>query len=99
LVTTRQQFHSNRVGEAVSLYEPAVVERLDRLGQQLQTAGLDPVAAADGAIKLIDASVRRDSFVMAYNDAFLILGLALLACVAFVWMGKKVLGGGAGDAH
>jgi DHA2 family multidrug resistance protein len=99
LVTTRQQFHSNRVGEAVSLYEPAVVERLDRLGQQLQTAGLDPAAAADGAIKLIDASVRRDSFVMAYNDAFLILGLALLACVAFVWVGKKVLGGGAGDAH
>jgi DHA2 family multidrug resistance protein len=100
LVTNREHFHSNRLGEAVSLYEPAVVERLDRLTQQMQTQGLDPAAAADAALKLLDASVRRESFVMGYNDAFLVLGIALLACVAFVWMGRRVVGGGgAAEAH
>ena len=51
------------------------------------------------ALKALDNVVRRDSFVMAYNDAFLILGIALLSCVVIVWMSKKVLGGaGAAEA-
>lgn len=96
LVTNREMFHSNRLGEAVSLYEPGIVERLDRLAQNLMSQGLDASAAQEGALRLLDLSVRKESFVMAYNDAFLVLGFALLACIAFVWMGKKVLGGGAG---
>ena len=67
----------------------------ERLAQQLSSQGLDASAAQEGALRLLDASVRRDSFVMAYNDAFLILGIALVSCVAIVWMSKKVLGGAA----
>ena len=47
------------------------------------------------ALKALDNMVRRDSFVMAYNDAFLILGLVLFACVGIVWLSKKVMGGAA----
>lgn len=99
LVTNREMFHSNRLGEAVSLYEPGIVERLDRLAQNLMSQGLDASAAQQGALRLLDLSVRKESFVMAYNDAFLVLGFALLACIGFVWLGKKVVGGGSAEVH
>jgi MFS transporter, DHA2 family, multidrug resistance protein len=99
LLTNRQHLHSARIGEAVSLYEPATQARLDALLQTFTTRGFDPVTAQAMAHKAVDNLVRRDSFVMAYNDAFLILGGALLACVVVVWMSRKVLGGSAGAAE
>jgi MFS transporter, DHA2 family, multidrug resistance protein len=95
LLTTREHFHSARIGEAVTLYDTATQARLDTLAQNFMNRGLDAAAAQDAALKTIDNVVRRESFVMAYNDAFLILGLALLACVAVVWMSKRVVGGAA----
>ncbi len=93
LVTNREHFHSARVGEVVSLYEPATVARLDGVAQSLAGRGVELSAAQDMAIKTLDNIVRRDSYVMAYNDAFMVLGVALLSCVAIVWLSKKVLGG------
>ena len=95
LLTNREHLHSNRVGEAVSLYDPATQARLDALTQNFASKGFDLAAAQDMAIKALDNVVRRDSFVMAYNDAFLVLGIALFSCVAIVWLSKKVMGGAA----
>lgn len=93
LLTNREHLHSNRIGEAVSLYDPATQARLDALTQNFAAKGADLATAQDMALKALDNVVRRDSYVMAYNDAFLVLGIALLACVAIVWLSKKVLGG------
>jgi DHA2 family multidrug resistance protein len=93
LVTTREQWHSARIGESVSLYDPATQARLDALTTSFATKGADLATAQDMALKALDNVVRRESYVMAYNDAFLVLGLALLACVGVVWFSKKVLGG------
>jgi MFS transporter, DHA2 family, multidrug resistance protein len=99
LLTNREHLHSARVGEAVSLYDPATQARLDTLTQNFAAKGFDAATAQDMALKALDNVVRRDSFVMAYNDAFLILGIALISCVFIVWMSKKVLGGaGAAEA-
>jgi DHA2 family multidrug resistance protein len=49
----------------------------------------------DGRSCSLDNVVRKQSFVMAYNDAFLLLGISLLACLLFVWMGQRVIAGGA----
>jgi DHA2 family multidrug resistance protein len=99
LLTNREHLHSNRIGEAVSLYDPATQARLDALAQNFAAKGADLAAAQDMALRALDNTVRRESFVMAYNDAFLILGIALFACVAIVWLSKKVLGGaGAAEA-
>ncbi|RZI93530.1 MAG: hypothetical protein EOP39_31340 [Rubrivivax sp.] len=99
LLTNREHLHSARIGESVSLYEPATQARLDALTQTFASKGFDPATAQDMAMKALDNVVRRDSFVMAYNDAFLILGIALISCVVIVWMSKKVLGGaGAAEA-
>lgn len=96
LLTNREHLHSARIGENLSLYDPATQARLDALTQNFAAKGADLAAAQDMALKALDQIVRRESYVMAYNDAFLILGFALLACVAAVWFSKKVLGGTAG---
>jgi DHA2 family multidrug resistance protein len=96
LVTNREQFHSARIGESVSLFDTATQTRLDTLAQNFANKGVDLAAAQDMAIRTLDNVVRRDSYVMAYNDAFMVLGVSLLACVVCVWMSKKVLGGTAG---
>ncbi len=99
MLTNREHFHSARVGESVSLYDLATQTRLDTLAANFSGKGFDPVTAQDMALRAVDNIVRRESFVMAYNDAFMVLGLALISCVAIVWLGKKVLGGaGAAEA-
>ncbi len=95
LLTNREHLHSARIGEAVTLYDPATQARLDALAQNFAAKGADLASAQDMALKALDGVVRRESFIMAYNDAFLILGIALFACVAIVWLSKKVLGGAA----
>lgn len=95
LLTNREHLHSARIGEAVTLYDPATQARLEALAQNFAAKGTDLATAQDMALKALDGVVRRESFIMAYNDAFLILGIALISCVAIVWLSKKVLGGAA----
>ena len=100
-LTQREHFHSARLGEAVNGFSAATQLRLDQLTQNFIGKGFDPVTAADKALKAVDGIVRRESFVMAYNDAFLIVGAILLSCILILWLSDKVKspsGGGAG-AH
>ncbi|WP_312487158.1 DHA2 family efflux MFS transporter permease subunit [Massilia timonae] len=99
-LTNREHFHSARLGEAVSSYAPATQERLDVLTQGFIAKGIDPASAADQALAVVDRLVRREAYVMAYNDGFWIIGMILLGCIAAIWMADKVKspGGGSG-AH
>ena len=100
-LTQREHFHSARIGEAVNGFSAATQLRLDQLTQNFIGKGFDPVTASDKALKAVDSIVRRESFVMAYNDGFLIVGGILLSCILILWLSDKVKspsGGGAG-AH
>jgi len=100
-LTQREHFHSARLGEAVNSFSAATQLRLDQLTQNFIGKGFDPVTASDKALKAVDGIVRRESFVMAYNDGFLIVGGILLSCILILWLSDKVKspsGGGAG-AH
>jgi DHA2 family multidrug resistance protein len=100
-LTQREHFHSARLGEAVNSFSAATQLRLDQLTQSFIGKGFDPVEASDKALKAVDSIVRRESFVMAYNDGFLIVGGILLSCILILWLSDKVKspsGGGAG-AH
>jgi DHA2 family multidrug resistance protein len=99
-LTNREHFHSARLGEAVSQYAPATQQRLDQLTQGLMAGGMDPATAANQALAVIDRIVRRESYVMAYNDGFWIVGLVLIGCIAAIWLADKVKSpGGASGAH
>jgi DHA2 family multidrug resistance protein len=99
LLTRREQFHSQRLGEFISSYSPQTQQRIDQMTQYFLSQGSDPTTAHNQAIGAIANIVRRESYVIAFNDCFyfiaislLITGLALLFC-------KKVRSGGGAVAH
>ncbi len=98
-VTRREQFHSSRIGESISIFDPDTQNRIQQLTTMFVTKGFDQVTAHGQAIQMLDNIVRRESFVMAYNDAFLILGFIILASCLTVLFLKKVEGNSGAGAH
>ena len=100
-LTNREHFHSARIGEAVSMASDATRLRLDQLTQNFMGQGMDAANAANQAIGVVDRIVRREAFVMAYNDGFWIVGVVLLAAILVLVFSDKVKspGGGGGGGH
>ncbi|MBX3149793.1 multidrug efflux MFS transporter [Candidatus Obscuribacterales bacterium] len=98
-VTQREQLHSSRIGEAIHMTSPVVQERLNQYTQMFITRGADSVLAAQEATKMLDRIVRRESYIQAYNDAFLLLSFVVIASVIAVIFLKKTSGAGNAAAH
>ena len=88
LVTRREQFHDLRIGEMVTAYSTATQARVDALQQSFIAKGFDPVAALKQAYAVIKSVVQRDAFIMAFNDAFLLIAIGLLVSAAAIWVVK-----------
>ncbi len=88
----REKLHSVRLGESVTLFSFATQERLDVMSRYFTQLGADADTAGQQAMTALAATVRREAFVMAYGDAFLIVGLVLSAMLLFVWLCKPVPG-------
>jgi DHA2 family multidrug resistance protein len=99
LLTQREQFHSNRLGESVSLYNLATQERMNQMTQYFVSQGADLVTAQNQAMAAIANLVRREAYVMAYNDCFYFIACALLLSGLAIMFLKKVKAGGAGGGH
>ena len=99
LLSRREQFHSSRIGEAVSLYNPQTQQRLNDLIQNFISRGSDAVTAKQQAIAALDNIVRREAFTMAHNDCFYFMGFAILLCGLALVFCKKVKIGGNVAAH
>ncbi|AFY42919.1 DHA2 family efflux MFS transporter permease subunit [Nostoc sp. PCC 7107] len=99
LLTNREQFHSNRLGDAVSLYNPETQQRIDQMTQYFISRGADLSTAQNQAIASISNIVRREAFVMAFNDCFYFIGLALLVSGIAILFIKKVKATGGAVAH
>src|SRR5476649_94331 len=99
-LTAREHFHAERLGEAVTGFSAATQLRIDQMSQAFIGKGMDPNTAHDTALKAIDGLIRRESYVMAYNDGFFLVGAVLLGCIGVLWFSDKVkAGGGASGAH
>jgi DHA2 family multidrug resistance protein len=101
-LTSREHFHSQRIGESVTSFAAATQERLAGLTQSFVGQGFDPTTAADMALKAVDGIVRREAYVMAYNDGFFLVAAVLFGCIGVLWFSDKVKapsGGGGGGAH
>ena len=99
LLTRQQQFHSNRIGESVSLFDPETQQRIEQLTQGFISKGIDPTTAHNQAIASIDNIVRREAYVMAFNDSFYFVGIALLASGLTLLFCKKVKPRAGAAAH
>ncbi len=99
LLSIREKFHSNRLGEAISLSNPQTRDRIDQLTQLFQSATSDPVIAQNQAIATVDHLVRREANVMAYNDCFFFMGCALFTSALLVLFFKRVKPSGGAVGH
>lgn len=98
-VTRREQFHSSRIGESVYQASAAVQERINSMTQAFASHGADLTTAHDQAVKMLDNIARRESFLMAFNDAFLVMGVTLMLSLVAVALLKKPEGTGAAGVH
>jgi DHA2 family multidrug resistance protein len=89
-LTNREHFHSARLGESVSLLAAPTQQRLEQLTAAFIGNGIDPATAARQALAVIDRIVRREAYIMAYNDGFWIVGLTLIGCIGALWFADKV---------
>jgi MFS transporter, DHA2 family, multidrug resistance protein len=92
LLSVRERFHSERIGESVTIYSTAVQERMQQSAAFVLSQGSDSYSAnmrAIGAIGAIGGAVRREAFLLVCIDCFLVLGCVLLASVAALFLIKR----------
>lgn len=100
LLNNREQFHSSRLGESISIYSPETQQRLEQLTQLLmERGGVDWNTAHQQALATIDNLVRREALVMAYNDCFYFIGMTLLLSAIAVLFFNKVESTGGSAVH
>jgi DHA2 family multidrug resistance protein len=101
IVTKREQFHSNIIGQSVDLGREEVRSRIAQLADYFTAHGVtDPATAHHQAIIALGNLVKRQALVLGFSDAFAVLGVVLLlAGAAILLTGKPKGGGAAGAAH
>lgn len=99
LVTRREQFHSVRIGETVTLLTPRVIARISSLESMLRGKGLDRTTAHGTALTVLNGQVQTQSLIMAYSESFFVVGLLLLGTLsALIFLPKLAKTKGASSA-
>jgi len=89
-LTKREQFHSNILMHSISSFEEATRGRLADLTAFFLAHGADDHAsAARQAVALIATTVRQQAYVMAFSDAFFVLGGVLLVALSAALLLKR----------
>lgn len=89
LLSVRERFHSERLGESLTIYSNPVHQRLQESAAHFVSQGNDQSSAQMRALGAIGGVVRREAFLLAYSDCFLALGCVLLASAAALLFMKK----------
>jgi DHA2 family multidrug resistance protein len=94
-VTKREQFHSNVIGSAVTMFRDSVRERLNELAAYFMRHGVSDAAIAQHkAIVALGNVVRRQSLIMAYADTFAVLGVLLLLAAGLLLFTRRASASG-----
>lgn len=99
LLSVREKFHSAKLVEGVTIYDIATQQRLSALKSKFIMDGFDSVTAGGKALAAIGGTIRQQAYVMAFNDCFFVVAVALVASSFLVLLCQKVQGGGGGEAH
>ncbi len=85
LVTLREKFHSNMLAEHVVMSDPLVAQRVAQLSGAYGKVIGDAALLKSEGISLLAQQISRESYMLAYGDAFLAGGvLASLALAALL---------------
>jgi DHA2 family multidrug resistance protein len=99
IITKREQFHSNIIGQSVTLGREEVRNRIAQMTDYFMGHGVpDPAAAHQQAIIALGKAVKHQALVMGFSDTFAVIGAALVLAAIAVALTRKVKATGAG-AH
>lgn len=91
ILTRREQFHSNIIGQSVTLYRDEVRQRIADLTHYFMSHGVvDPAAAEHQAIVTIGRIVKRQALIIAFSDTFAVIGVVLVIAAVAMLFARKV---------
>ncbi len=101
IITKREQFHSNIIGQSVTLYRDEVRQRISEMTGYFMSHGIsDPAAAQRQATVALGNIIKRQALVMGFSDTFAVIGVMLaIAAVLVLFSRKGLVGAGAPGAH
>jgi DHA2 family multidrug resistance protein len=100
IITKREQFHSNIIGQSVTPFREEVRARIDQMTNYFMAHGIsDQATAQHQAIIALGKTVRRQALVMGFSDTFAVIGIILAIAAIAVLFAKKGQAGGAAAAH
>ena len=89
MIDRREHFHFSVLAEAMTQNAALTQERLRDLTAAMSAHVGSLVAAHNQALGIIATQARREAYVMAYSDAFWIIGVGLMISLAAVALLKK----------
>src|SRR6202035_5462522 len=99
VITKREQFHSNIIGQSVTLGREEVRNRIAEMTDFSLAHGVpDPAAARQQAIVALGKAVKHQALVMGFSDTFAVIGVVLVLAALAVTLTRKAKDGG-GPAH
>jgi MFS transporter, DHA2 family, multidrug resistance protein len=96
VVTKREQFHSNIIGQSVTLGREEVRTRIAETTDFFLAHGVpDPAAARQQAIIALGKAVKHQALVMGFSDTFAVIGVVLVVSAIAVMFTRKAKASGA----
>jgi DHA2 family multidrug resistance protein len=100
VITKREQFHSNIIGQSVTPGREEVRNRIAQMTDYFMARGVtDPAAAHQQAIVALGNAVKHQALVMGFSDTFAVLAVVLVLAAIAVMLTRKVKGAGGAGAH
>jgi MFS transporter, DHA2 family, multidrug resistance protein len=100
VITKREQFHSNIIGQSVTPGREEVRNRIAQMTDYFMARGVtDPAAAHQQAVVALGNAVKHQALVMGFSDTFAVLAAVLVLAAIAVMLTRKVKGAGGAGAH
>jgi DHA2 family multidrug resistance protein len=100
VVTKREQFHSNIIGQSVTAGREEVRGRIAQATDYFLAHGVsDPAAAHQQAVIAIGKAVKHQALVMGFSDTFAVIGVVLVISALAVAFTRKAKASGGAAAH
>jgi DHA2 family multidrug resistance protein len=95
VITKREQFHSNIIGQSVTLGREEVRNRIAQTTDYFMAHGVtDSAAAHQQAIIALGKTVKHQALVMGFSDTFAVIGVVLVIAAVAVLLTRKVTAAG-----
>jgi DHA2 family multidrug resistance protein len=90
VITKREQFHSNIIGQSVRLGREEVRNRIAQTTDYFISHGVpDPAAAQHQAVVALGKAVKHQALVMGFSDTFAVIGVVLVISALAIMFTRK----------